>query len=106
MTITAMANALERDARALLAEYEDGTWRPTAGELLLAEGLARSPWDATTFRTALREPPDSARGGRLADVLDPARAVLDAGDPPGARPAFLALRQLVDAVAAGQGCPE
>ncbi|WP_310729094.1 hypothetical protein [Streptomyces sp. N2A] len=94
-----MTQALERDARALLTAYEEGTWRPTAEELLLAEGLARSPWEETAFRTALRAVPDDDRGGRLVEVLDPATAILQAVDTYGAWPALVALRQLIDALA-------
>ncbi|MFD0396394.1 hypothetical protein ACFQ3Z_46055 [Streptomyces nogalater] len=46
MTTIAMTQALERDALVLLAEYDAGSWRPTVGEHLLAEGLARSPGTA------------------------------------------------------------
>jgi hypothetical protein len=56
----------------------------------------------TVFRAALREGPDSVRGWRLVDVLDPATLLLEAVDPSEARSALLALRQLVDAPAAGE----
>ncbi|MEU2929505.1 hypothetical protein ABZ636_31290 [Streptomyces sp. NPDC007251] len=103
MTTTAMTHVLERDARTLLAEYDAGLWRPTVGEQLLAEGLARSQWGGTVFRAALRDVADDIRDGRLVDVLGPATSLLEAVDASAARPALLALRQLVDALAAGEG---
>ncbi|MEU7088021.1 hypothetical protein [Streptomyces achromogenes] len=99
MTTIAMAQALERDALVFLAEYDAGSWRPTVGEHLLAEGLARSPWDGTVFRAALRSLTDDVRGGRLVDVLAPAASLLESVDTSVARPALLAVRQLLDALA-------
>ncbi|MFG3208076.1 hypothetical protein [Streptomyces sp. NPDC048192] len=103
MTTTAMTHALERDARSLLAEFDAGLWQPTVGEQLFAEGLARSAWDGAVFRAALRDVGDDVRDGRLVDVLGPAASFLEAVDASAARPALLALRQLVDALAAGEG---
>lgn len=99
VTIVALAEALERDALALLDEYDAGSWQPSRGGQTLADGLARSPWDGTVFRAALRDATDDLRQGRLIDVLDPAVAVLEAADTRAARPALLALRHLMDAVA-------
>jgi len=101
VTTAAITDALERDARALLEEYDGGAWSPNAGELLLADGLARAQWSGPAFRASLREVPQAVRTGRLIDVLDPATVVLKSTDPSQARPALLALRQLVDALAAG-----
>ncbi|MFG2800591.1 hypothetical protein [Streptomyces pseudovenezuelae] len=96
-----MTDALERDARALLEQYDSGAWSPSAEDVRLAEDLARTHWDGSAFRTALRDIPEAARAGRLVDVLDPATAALESTNPSEARPALLALRQLVDALAAG-----
>jgi hypothetical protein len=73
-----MTDALERDARTLLEEY-DGGGSPSTGERLLAEGLARAQWSGSAFRASLRDVPESVRAGRLIDVLDPA-AVLESAD--------------------------
>jgi hypothetical protein len=100
VTTAAMTDALDRDARALLAAYDEGSWRPADGEFTLAGDLARAHWNGSAFRTALREVPPSVRSGRLADVLDPAAAVLELTDASIARDALLALRQLIDALAA------
>ncbi|WP_217208859.1 hypothetical protein [Streptomyces sp. AC550_RSS872] len=97
-----MTDALERDARALLEEYDSGAWTPNAEDVRLAEGLARAHWDGSAFRAALRDIPEAALAGRLVDVLDPATAALESTDPSDARPALLALRQLMDALAAGE----
>ncbi|MGQ4388857.1 hypothetical protein [Streptomyces sp. SAS_270] len=96
-----MTDALERDARALLEEYDGGAWSPNAGELLLAEGLARAQWSGPAFRASLRDVPQAVRSGRLIDVLDPATVVLESADTSPTRPGLLALRRLVDALAAG-----
>jgi hypothetical protein len=95
-----MPDALERDARALLAAYDDGSWRPTDDEFELAGALARTHWSGSAFRTALRDIPDSVRAGRLVEILDPATPVLELTDTSAAQPALLALRHLVDALAA------
>jgi hypothetical protein len=95
-----MTDALERDARALLAAYDDGSWRPADGELTLAGDSARVNWNGSVFRAALREVPSSVRSGRLIDVLDPAAALLELVDASGSRDALRPLRQLVDALAA------
>lgn len=47
------------------SENEVGSWRPTEGGQLLADGLARSQWGGPVFRAALREVADDVRGGRL-----------------------------------------
>ncbi|MET8453493.1 hypothetical protein [Streptomyces sp. NPDC005209] len=73
------------------------------GEQLVAEGLARSPRGGTVLRAALRDVADDVRDGRLVDVLNPATSLLETVDASAARPALLALRQLVDALAAGEG---
>lgn len=96
---TLAIDALERDARALLAEYADGSWCPADGECALAGDLARAHWTGSAFRAALRDVPPSVRAGRLADVLDPAATVLELVDASGARSAVHALRQLLDALA-------
>lgn len=61
MTIIAMTDGLERDARAPLAKDDGGSWRPTAGELLLVEGLPSSLWSATRAATALSAPTSGKR---------------------------------------------
>lgn len=100
VTTTAMTDALERDVHALLAAYDDGSWRPTDAEFELAGALARTHWSGSAFRTALRDVPEFVRAGRLVDVLDPATPVLELTDTSFAQPALLALRQMVDALAA------
>ncbi|MFJ1557902.1 hypothetical protein [Streptomyces mirabilis] len=82
-----MTDALERDARTLLEEY-DGGGSPSTGERLLAEGLARAQWSGSAFRAWLRDVPESVRAGRLIDVLDPAAVVLESADISGVRPAL------------------
>ncbi|MFF4205714.1 hypothetical protein ACFYZ8_34260 [Streptomyces sp. NPDC001668] len=95
-----MTDALERDARALLAAYDDGSWNPTDGEFELASSLARTHWNGSAFRAELRDIPESARAGRLVDVLDPATPFLELTDTTTAQQALRALRQLIDALAA------
>lgn len=102
MTTTAMIEALKRDAHTLLAEYDAGSWRPTTGERLIAEGLARSHWVGNAFRATLRNAADDVMDGRLITVLAPATPLLEAVDISSARSALLALRQLVDALATGE----
>lgn len=94
-----MAEAIERDAHALLETYDSGAWRPAADELALAGSLARTRWSGTAFRAALREASPAVREGALVDVLDPATAFLELTDTSKGRSALLALRQLVDALA-------
>lgn len=95
-----MTDAVERDARVLLAQYDDGSWCPADGEFALAGDLARAHWSGSAFRAALRELPPSVRSGRLIDVLNPAAKILELVDASGARDALRALRQLADALAA------
>lgn len=95
-----MTDALARDARALLAAYDDGSWSPADAEIELAGALARMHWSGSAFRAALRDVHESVRTGRLVEVLDPATPVLELTDTSAAPPALLALRQLVDALAA------
>ncbi|OAH11310.1 hypothetical protein [Streptomyces jeddahensis] len=100
MMTTAMTAALESDVAGLLEGYEDGTWHPATEERALAEGLARARWSPDSFRASLRAVSPAIRAGRLVDVLDPAAAVLESAGTPGADSALLALRRLVDALAA------
>jgi hypothetical protein len=93
-----LAEALRRDAAVLLESYRAGDWVPEAAERKLAEGLARSRWDAHVLRAALREATPGVRGGRLVDVLAPAADIVD--QEPGAEDAALQLRVLVDALTA------
>ncbi|NMI63129.1 hypothetical protein [Streptomyces sp. RLA2-12] len=85
VTTVSMTDALERDARTLLEEYDGGV--PEYGERL-AEGLARAQWSGSAFRAWLRDVPESVRAGRLIDVLDPAAVVLESADISGVRPAL------------------
>ncbi|CAG7623783.1 hypothetical protein [Actinacidiphila bryophytorum] len=57
--------------------YRAGTWVPEPTERELAEGLARSRWDAHVLRTALREAAPEARSGRLVNMLAPAADIVD-----------------------------
>jgi hypothetical protein len=99
VTTTALTEALNRDAGALLAAYRSGTWVPAPAERELVEGLARGRWDASFFRAALRDVAPTVRAGRLIDVLEPA---VDVFDQAAAAPAdvVLQLRVLVDALTA------
>ena len=100
MTTIALAEALCRDAAALLEAYQAGIWTPDAAEVELAEGLARGRWDGPFFRAALREVPPAARHGRLIEVLELAVEVLDQADLDGwLQAVVLQLRVLVDALA-------
>ncbi|WP_329321633.1 hypothetical protein [Streptomyces sp. NBC_01262] len=99
MTTTALADALRRDAAALLEAYGNRTWTPAPEEHDLAEGLARALWSGSAFRTALRDVPPAVRSGRLIDVLEPAAAVLDDGAAD-QEDTVLQLRVLVDALTA------
>lgn len=102
VTTTAMTRALEQDAQALLAEYDAGSWYPTPSEQLLAEGLARCPWDHDL-------PGRAARGSGRRQGRPPGRRPASGGGRPGvrhitrARPALFAMRQLLDALAAEEG---
>lgn len=98
MTTTALAQALLRDAAALLEAYQARTWTPAPAEREFAEDLARSRWTGTSFREALRDVPPAVRSGRLIDILEPAAAVLDQGAA--ADDTVLQLRVLVDALTA------
>jgi hypothetical protein len=95
-TTSALGEAVRRDAAVLLESYRSGTWVPDPAERELAEGLARSRWDAHVLRTVLREPAPGVRGGRLVDVLAPAADIVD--QEPGAEDVVLQLRVLVDAL--------
>jgi hypothetical protein len=87
VTTAAMTDALERDARTLIEEYDGGG--PSTGERLLAEGLARAQWSGSASRASLRDVPESVRAGRLIDVLDPAAAAVpEPADISGVRPAL------------------
>lgn len=97
-TTSVLGEAVRRDAAVLLESYRAGTWSPDPAERDLAEGLARSRWDAHVLRVALREPAPGVRGGRLVDVLAPAADIVD--QEPGAGDAVLQLRVLVDALTA------
>jgi hypothetical protein len=55
VTTTALAEALRRDAAALLEAYRAGTWTPEPEEHELAEGLAHGRWDGPFFRAVLRD---------------------------------------------------
>jgi hypothetical protein len=99
VTTTALAEALHRDAAALLEAYQAGTWAPASEERELAEGLARSGWSDVLFRAALRDAPPAVRSGRLIDVLEPAITVLKQA---AAEDTVLQLRLLVDALTAVQ----
>ncbi|MFF0754551.1 hypothetical protein [Streptomyces sp. NPDC004267] len=96
MTMKVFAEALRRDAAALLEQYEAGRWAPEQAERELAEGLARGQWDGAFFRACLRDVPPTVRSGRLIDVLAPAADALDRGDVD--RDVVLQLRVLVDAL--------
>ncbi|MGP3989251.1 hypothetical protein [Streptomyces sp. 3N207] len=48
-----------------------------AGRAVLAEDLARSPWDRAVFRASLRHLPPRVRAGRLTEVPAPAAESLD-----------------------------
>ncbi|SEO98194.1 hypothetical protein SAMN05216267_106414 [Actinacidiphila rubida] len=80
----------------LLESYRSGTWVPDPAERTLAEGLARSRWDAHVLRAVLREATPGVRAGRLVDVLAPATDVV--GQAPGTDDVVLQLRVLVDAL--------
>ena len=95
-TTSALAEALRRDAAVLLESYRAGTWVPDPAERELAEGLARSRWDAHVLRAALREATPGVQGGPLVDVLASAADIVD--QEPGAGDAVLQLRVLVDAL--------
>ncbi|MFF9135524.1 hypothetical protein [Streptomyces sp. NPDC014806] len=99
MTIVVMAEAVERDACTLLAEYDAGSWEPSEAERVLADGLARSPWDGPAFRAVLHDATYDDRQNRLIDVLDPAVAVFENAGAGSARLAVLTLRRLGDALA-------
>ncbi|MFC8360838.1 hypothetical protein ACFUIY_13300 [Streptomyces griseorubiginosus] len=100
VTTLALTEALARDAASLLAAYDVGTWMPTEGERNLADGLARAHWGPGTPRAFLREVSLEVRSGRLVEVLDPVATVLETAEAPGRDGAVVALRQLVDALAA------
>jgi hypothetical protein len=95
-TTSALAEALRRDAAVLLESYRSGDWVPAPAERKLAEGLARSRWDAHVLRAALRDAAPGVRAGRLVGVLAPAAGIID--QEPGADDAVLQLRVLVDAL--------
>ncbi|WP_051950297.1 hypothetical protein [Actinacidiphila yeochonensis] len=95
-TTSALSEALCRDAAVLLESYRSGAWVPDPAERELAEGLARSRWDAHVLRAALREVPPTVRSGRLVDVLAPAADIVD--QEPGVGDVVLQLRVLVDAL--------
>jgi hypothetical protein len=44
VTTVSLADAVRRDAAALLDAHRAGTWTPTAAEQDLAENLARAHW--------------------------------------------------------------
>ncbi|WP_411138006.1 hypothetical protein [Streptomyces sp. C10] len=96
----ALADALRRDAAALLKQYRSGAWVPCAEERDLAEDLARMQWNAHSLRANLREIPAAVRAGRLVDVLDPAVAVAEQAGAATADGTLLQLRRLVDALTA------
>ena len=96
----ALAEALRRDAAALLEAYRAGTWVPAPEEREFAEDLARGVWGALFFRAALREVPAAVRYGRLADVLAPAAEVFDQAHADVGEDTVLQLRALVDALTA------
>jgi hypothetical protein len=97
-TESALGEALRRDAAVLLESYRAGTWVPDPAERDLAEGLARSRWDAHVLRVALREVDPAVRAGRLIDVLAPAADIVD--QAAGGEDVVLQLRVLVDALTA------
>jgi hypothetical protein len=99
---TGLAEALRRDAAALLDAYRAGTWVPAPEEHEFAEDLARGHWDPLYFRTALREVPPAVRSGRLVDVLAPAAEVFDQTNAAVDEDVVVQLRALVDALTA---CP-
>ena len=57
-----LAQAVLRDAEALLEAFRRGYWVPDPAERELAEDLAHGRWDAHFLRAALRELPASVRG--------------------------------------------
>ncbi|MGW2415623.1 hypothetical protein ACWCV5_26060 [Streptomyces tubercidicus] len=92
----ALADALRRDAAALLQQYRSGAWVPCAEE----RDLARMQWNAHSLRANLREILAAVRAGRLVDVLDPAVAVAEQAGAATADGTLLQLRRLVDALTA------
>ncbi|MFK0294271.1 hypothetical protein ACIQU6_27890 [Streptomyces sp. NPDC090442] len=98
-----MAKALARDAAELLTAHEDAKRHPAPEVYTPAEGLAHMHWYPESFRTALREVHPAVRTGRLINVLNPATTVLESRDSVSADAtanALLALRRLIDALAA------
>jgi hypothetical protein len=97
VTITSALGAASCcDASVLLESHRAGPWVPNPAERELAEGLARSRWDAHVLRAALREATPGVRSGLLADVLAPAAGIVD--QEPGAQDAVLQLRVLASAL--------
>ena len=96
MTTTAIAEALCRDAAALLEAYRAGAWVPAPEEHDLAQVLARGRWDVGFFRAVLRDVTPAVRSGRLIGVLEPAAEVWDQATID--EDALLQLRVLVDAL--------
>lgn len=94
--MSALGEAVRRDAAVLLESYRASTWVPDPDERDLAEGLARGRWDAHFLPAALREVAPGVQGGRLINVLAPAADILDqvaAGED-----IVLQLRVLIDAL--------
>jgi hypothetical protein len=98
VTTTAIAEALCRDAAALLEAYRAGAWVPAPEEQDLAQGLAHGRWDVGFFRAVLRDVTPAVRSGRLVDVLEPAAEIWD--QPAVDGDVVLQLRVLVDALTA------
>ncbi|GAB2628212.1 hypothetical protein GCM10027168_69930 [Streptomyces capparidis] len=96
---TVFAQALSRDAAALLEDLQAGRWVPSEAEQDFAEGVARLPRDGPHFRAALSQVPDAVRSSRLLDVLAPAVDVLDQAEADVEQALVVQLRLLVDALA-------
>ncbi|KPI17969.1 hypothetical protein OK006_10393 [Actinobacteria bacterium OK006] len=71
-----MTDALERDARTLLKEY-DGGGVPEYGGASPRRRAGPGAVERVAFRAWLRDVPEFVRAGRLIDVLDPAAVVLE-----------------------------
>jgi hypothetical protein len=95
----AQAAAVNREAAALLAAYETGSWTPTPEVREFAEGVARGHWTSSGLRTALREATPAVKAGSLAALLSSAARVLEVLDIDQADEMAVLLRQLLDAVA-------
>ncbi|MDX3075853.1 hypothetical protein [Streptomyces sp. MI02-7b] len=81
-----------------MQDYQTRTWLPTAHELGLANGLARTHWSEHSLRAALRGAPSAVADGRLGGVLNLAVQALSQTPAAATDDTLLHVRVLVDAL--------